>query len=44
LSSETGDAPTRVVFKARLDGALSNLGWYEMWMLVALPVVGVADS
>jgi len=26
LSSETGDAPTLVVFKARLDGALSNLG------------------
>jgi len=28
------------VFKARLDGALGSLGWYEMWRLVALPVVG----
>ena len=28
------------VFKARLDGALGSLGCYEMWRLVALPVVG----
>jgi len=28
------------VFKARLDGALGSLGWYEMWRLVALPVMG----
>jgi len=28
------------VFKARLDGALGSLGWYEMWRLVALPVAG----
>ena len=27
-------------WKARLDGALGSLGWYEMWRLVALPVVG----
>ena len=29
------------VFKARLDGALGSLGWYYMWRLVALPVVGL---
>jgi len=28
------------VFKARLDGALGSLGWYEMWRLVALTAVG----
>ena len=27
------------VLKARLDGALDSLGWYETWRLVALPVV-----
>ena len=32
--------PSLEVFKARLDGALGSLGWYEMWMLVALPVAG----
>jgi len=32
--------PSLEVFKARLDGALGSLGWYEMWRLVALPVVG----
>ena len=36
LSSETGDAPTRVVFKARLDGALGSL----VWWLVALHIAG----
>jgi len=25
-----------------LDGALGSLGWYEMWRLVALPVVGAS--
>ena len=34
------DAPSLEVFKARLDGALGSLGWYEMGTLVALPVVG----
>ena len=29
--------PSLEVFKARLDGALGSLGWYEMWKLVALP-------
>ena len=29
-------------FKARLDGALGSLGCYEMWRLVALPVVGAS--
>jgi len=28
------------VLKARLDVALGSLGWYEMWRLVALLVVG----
>ena len=32
--------PSLEVFKARLDGALGSLGWYEMWRLVALPVAG----
>ena len=29
--------PSLEMFKARLDGALGSLGWYEMWRLVALP-------
>ena len=32
--------PSLEVFKARLDGALGSLVWYEMWRLVALHVVG----
>ena len=28
-------SPSLEVFKARLDGALGSLGWYEMWRLVA---------
>ena len=40
LSREVVDAPSLEVFKARLDGALGSLGWYEMWTLVALPVAG----
>ena len=32
--------PSLEVFKARLDGTLGSLGWYEMWRLVALPVAG----
>jgi len=32
--------PSLEVLKARLDGALGSLGWYEMWWVVALPVVG----
>jgi len=32
--------PRLEVFKARLVGALGRLGWYYMWRLVALPVVG----
>ena len=32
--------PSLEVFKARLDGALGSLGWYYVWRLVALPVVG----
>ena len=32
--------PSLEVFKARLDGALGSLGWYEMWRLVGLPVAG----
>ena len=37
---EVLDAPSLEVFKARLDGALSSLGWDYMWRLVALPVAG----
>jgi len=33
--------PSLEVFKARLDGAMGSLGWYELWRLVALPVVRV---
>ena len=40
LPREVVDAPSLEVFKARLDGALGSLGWYEMWRLVALPVAG----
>ena len=29
--------PSLEVLKARLDGALGSLGWYEMGRLVALP-------
>ena len=36
LSSEVVDAPSQGAFKARLDGALSNLVWRE----VSLPVAG----
>ena len=36
--------PSLEVLKARLDGALGSLGWYEMWRLVALPVVGASSS
>jgi len=32
--------PSLEVFKARLDGALGSLGWYEMWRLVALHAAG----
>ena len=32
--------PSLEVLKARLDGALGSLGWYEMGRLVALCVVG----
>ena len=36
--------PSLEVFKARLDGALGSLGWYEMWRLVAVPVGRVGAS
>ena len=34
------DAPSLEVIKTRLDGALGRLVWYQIWRLVALPVVG----
>jgi len=40
MPREIVDAPSLKVFKARLDGALGSLVWYEMWRLVALPVAG----
>jgi len=36
LSREAVYAPSLEAFKARLDGALSNLGWREM----SLPIAG----
>jgi len=36
LPREAGDAPSLAVFKARLDGALSNLVWWK----VSLPMAG----
>jgi len=35
LPREAGAAPSLAGFKARLDGALSNLGWWEMSLLMA---------
>jgi len=35
LPREVGDAPFLEAFKARLDGALSNLGWLKMSLLTA---------
>ena len=32
--------PSLEVFTDGLDGALGSLGWYYVWRLVALPVVG----
>jgi len=36
LSREAVGAPSLAVFKPRLDGALSSLGWWE----VSLPMAG----
>jgi len=35
LPREAVAAPSLAVLKARLDGALSNLGWWEMSLLMA---------
>jgi len=35
LPREVVDAPTLETLKARLDGALSNLGWWKMSLLMA---------
>jgi len=35
LPGEVGDAPPLEMFKARLDGALSNLDWLKMSLLAA---------
>jgi len=35
LPREAVAAPSLVVLKARLDGALSNLGWWKMSLLMA---------
>jgi len=39
LPGEAVAAPSLAVFKARLDGALSNLGWWK----VSLPMAGGLD-
>jgi len=35
LPREAVAAPSLAGFKARLDGALSNLGWWKMFLLMA---------
>ena len=40
LPGEVVDALSLEVFKARLDGALGSLGWYEMRRLAALHAAG----
>jgi len=35
LPREAVAAPSLAVFKARLDGALNNLGWWKMSLLMA---------
>jgi len=35
LPREAVAAPSLAVFKVRLDGALSNLGWWKMSLLTA---------
>jgi len=35
LPREAVDAPSLAVFKARLDGALSNLVWWNMPLLMS---------
>jgi len=35
LLREAVDAPSLAVFEARLDGALSNLVWWKMSLLMA---------
>jgi len=35
LPREAAAAPSLAVFKARLDGALSTLGWWKMFLLMA---------
>jgi len=40
LPREAVDTPSLAVFKARLDGALSNLVWWEM----SLPMAGGLES
>jgi len=39
LPREAVDTPSLAVFKARLDGALSNLVWWK----VSLPMAGVLE-
>jgi len=40
LPGEAVDAPSLEVCKARLDGALGSLVWYQIWRLETLPVAG----
>jgi len=35
LTREAVAAPSLAMFRARLDGALSNLGWWKMSLLMA---------
>jgi len=40
LPKELVDVLSLDMFKTRLDGALGNMVWYQIWRLVALPVAG----
>ena len=44
LPKEVVGAPSLEVFKARLDGALGNLVWYQIRRLVALPAAEELDD
>ena len=40
LPREVVDVPSLEVFKARLDGALGSLVYYQMWRLATLLATG----
>lgn len=42
-TSKNGGCPVLEVLKARQDGALGSLFYYQIWRLVILPVAGVME-